>query len=195
MGTTQECKGWYVIKQRTQKKPTEEEILQSWSSIRTMIWLHHRDFNEAHCEKATWELHMNAKVDMPLNKEPKRNQPKLDGNYSRMLRAVLNKYWKQRPSKAAAYPTSQKTSTQDKQNVKQGKTHKRCSPVDSHAWAHQCWPTSECFFFQKLSVATRCRLQELPRAMNDKEENQGKPCNQYAWIMMMMIMMMKFLLA
>ena len=32
----------------------------------------------------------------------KRVKKKLDGNCIRMLRAILNKYWKQHPTKAAA---------------------------------------------------------------------------------------------
>ena len=33
----------------------------------------------------------------------KRNEKKLDGNFARMLRAILNKSWKQRPTKQQVY--------------------------------------------------------------------------------------------
>ena len=46
-------------------------------SVNTVVWLHHLDSNETHGEK------------------------KLAGNYTRLLRAVLNKSWKQQPPKTA----------------------------------------------------------------------------------------------
>ena len=68
--------------------------LPSSSHIGTTIWLHHLDFNEA------------------LRK-------KLNGNYARMLRDVLNKSWKQNPWKQKLYfhliPISQ--TIQDEQDT------------------------------------------------------------------------------
>ena len=53
----------------------------------------------------------------------KRLERKLDGNYTRMLRAVLNKSWRQHP-----------TTTRGTLLEKQGRAHKRCTPVDLHIW-------------------------------------------------------------
>ena len=73
----------------------------------------------------------------------KRLERKLDGNYTRMLRAVLNKSWRQHPTKLQLYghlppitKTIQVRRTRHDGTLleKQGRAHKRCTPVDSHIW-------------------------------------------------------------
>ena len=47
-------------------------------------------------------------------------EKKLDGNYTRRLRAILNKSWRQHPTKQQMYshlPPSQKLSKLDKQDI------------------------------------------------------------------------------
>ena len=67
---------------------------------------------------------------------------------------------------------SQKTSKTNKTYwillKKQGQTHKRHSPVDSNTWTHQCWQTNKKLYFQ-LCADTRCRAEDLPIMMADKE--------------------------
>ena len=67
----------------------------------------------------------------------KRTEKKLDGTYTRMLYAILNKSWKQHPYKPP------------KRDKKWWWTNKRCSPVNSYVWTHKCWPTNKnIYFFQ-----------------------------------------------
>ena len=81
----------------------------------------------------------------------KRLQRKLDGNYTRMLRAVLNKSWRQHPTRLQLYGhlpphhknyTSQTNQTRGTLLEKQGRAHKRCTPVDRHIWMCKSRTTS-----------------------------------------------------
>ena len=80
----------------------------------------------------------------------KRLERKLDGNYTRMLRAVLNKSWRQHPTRLQLYghlPPITKTIHQTNQTrgtllEKQGRAHKRCTPVDPHLWMCKSRTTS-----------------------------------------------------
>ena len=75
-------------------------------------------------------------------------EKKLDGNCTRMLRAILNKSWKQQPTKQQLYshlpPISSKTNKTCRTLLeKQGQTHEWCSPTDLFTWTCQCWLTSK----------------------------------------------------
>ena len=64
----------------------------------------------------------------------KRLEKKLDGNYTRMLRAILNKSWQQHPSRHQPYghlPPDM-----------QGRTHKWCTLMDPHTWPCKSRTTS-----------------------------------------------------
>ena len=70
----------------------------------------------------------------------KRIEKRLDGNYTRMLRAVLNKSWKEHPTKQQLFcylPLISKT-TQVRQSRHAGHSSK-----DPYTWTFQCWPTSK----------------------------------------------------
>ena len=61
----------------------------------------------------------------------KRLEKKLDGNYTRMLRAILNKSWGQHPTRHQLYghlPPITKTI----QVRRTRRTHKWCTPMDTH---------------------------------------------------------------
>ena len=73
----------------------------------------------------------------------KRLEKKLDGNYTRMLRAVLNKSWWQHPTRHQLYGhlpphhenyTSKMNQTRGTLLEKQGRAHKWCTPMDPHIW-------------------------------------------------------------
>ena len=70
----------------------------------------------------------------------KRLEKKLDGNYTRMLRAILNKSKRQHPTKHQLYghlPPITKTIQVRRcrtQLEKQGRAHKWCTPMDPHIW-------------------------------------------------------------
>ena len=81
----------------------------------------------------------------------KRLEKKLDGNYTRMLRAILNKSWRQHPTRPQTirppashhenYP-SQTNQTCRTLLEKQGRAHKGCTPMDPHIWPGKSRTTS-----------------------------------------------------
>ena len=81
----------------------------------------------------------------------KRLERRLDGNYTRMLRAVLNKSWRQTPHETptirtlAPHHKNYTSSTNQTRRTlleKQGRAHKRCTPVDPHSWMCKSGTTS-----------------------------------------------------
>ena len=97
---------------------------------------------------------------------------KLDGNYTRMLRAILNKSWPQQPTKHQLYghlPPITKT-IQARQTRHAGHSW-RCdvllwTPVYRQAKAGR--PTWT--YIQQLCEDTGCSPEDLPEAMNDREK-------------------------
>ena len=108
----------------------------------------------------------------------KRLERKLDGNYTRMLRAVLNKSWRQHPTRHQLYghfPPITKT------------IQVRRTRHAGHCWRSKdelisdvlLWtPTYECAkagrpartYIQQLCEDTGCNPEDLPEAMNDREK-------------------------
>ena len=77
----------------------------------------------------------------------KRLEKKLDGNYTRMLRAILNKSWRQHPTRHQLYghlPFITKTIQviRTRHAGQQGRTHKRCTLMDPHTWPCKSRTTS-----------------------------------------------------
>ena len=112
----------------------------------------------------------------------KRMQNKLDGNYTRMLRAILNKSWRQHPTKHQLYghlPPITKTI-----KVRQTRHAGHCwrnrdelkSDVllwtSSHDQAKAGWPART--YIQQLCEDTGCSPEDLPEAMNNREEWQER---------------------
>ena len=108
----------------------------------------------------------------------KRLEKKLDGNYTRMLRAILNKSWRQHPTRHQLYghlPPITKTI-----QVRRARHAGHCwrsrdelisdvllwTPTHGHAKAGRPART----YIQQLCENTRCCSENLPRAMNDREE-------------------------
>ena len=107
----------------------------------------------------------------------KRMEKKLDGNYTRMLRAILNKSWRQHPTKQQLYghqPSITKT-------IKVRRTR----PAE-HCWRSRNELKSEVLlwfplhvrakagrpartYIQQLSEDTGCCPEDQPEAMNDRE--------------------------
>ena len=108
----------------------------------------------------------------------KRLERKLDGNYTRMLRAVLNKSWRQHPTRHQLYghfPSITKT------------IQVRRTRHAGHCWRSKdelisdvlLWtPTYGCAkagrptrtYIQQLCEDTGCNPEDLPEAMNDREK-------------------------
>ena len=77
----------------------------------------------------------------------KRLEKRLNGNYTRILRAILNKSWKQHPTKNQLYghlPPITKTIQVrwTRTLLEQGRAHKWCTPMDPHIWPSKSRTTS-----------------------------------------------------
>ena len=81
----------------------------------------------------------------------KRLEKKLDGNYTRMLRAILNKSWRQHPTNHQLYghlsPTTKTLQVRRTRHAgtlleKQERAHKWCSPMDPQIWPRKSRTTS-----------------------------------------------------
>ena len=108
----------------------------------------------------------------------KRLEKKLDGNYTRMLRAILNKSWRQHPTRHQLYshlPPITKTI-----QVRRARHARHCwrskdelvsdvllwTPTYGQAKAGR--PARS--YIQQLCEDTGCNPEDLPEAMNDKEK-------------------------
>ena len=99
-------------------------------------------------------------------------EKKLDDNYIRMLQVILNKSWRQHPTKQQLYghlPEIKKT-IQIRRTRQAGhcwrrkdkRTHKRCTPVDPFTQKSKGWTTSK-------NLYTACSLEDLPGAIDDRD--------------------------
>ena len=107
----------------------------------------------------------------------KRTEKKIYGNYTRMLQAILNKSWRQHPTKQQLYghlpPITKTIQIRRTRNA-------------SHCWRSRdepisdvlLWTSSHCqtragrparTYIQQLCADTRCSLEDLPEAMDDWE--------------------------
>ena len=108
----------------------------------------------------------------------KRLEKKLDGNYTRMLCAILNKSWQQHPTRHQLYghlPPITKTT-----RIRRARHAGHCwrsrdelvrdvllwTPTHDRAKAGRPART----YIQQLCEDTRCCPEDLARAMNDREE-------------------------
>ena len=117
----------------------------------------------------------------------KQLEKKLDSNCTRMLRAILNKSWKQHPRKQQLYghqPPIYKT-IQIRQTRHLGHCWRSKDKLTSNVlqWApsHSVgWPTRT--YLQHLCTDTGCSLKDLPDTMYDRQEwweNQENLCSQH----------------
>ena len=108
----------------------------------------------------------------------KRLEKKLDGNYTRMLRAILNKSWRQHPTRHQLYghlPPITKT-IQVRRTRHAGHCWRSSDELirdvllltPTHGRAKSGRPART--YIQQLCEDTGCCPEELPRAMNDREE-------------------------
>ena len=108
----------------------------------------------------------------------KRLEKKLDGNYTRMLRAILNKSWRQHPTRHQLYghlPPITKT-IQVRRTRHAGHCWRSRDELISDVllWtptygrAKARWPART--YIQKLCEDTGCSPEDLPEVMNDREE-------------------------
>ena len=106
----------------------------------------------------------------------KRLEKKLDGNYTRMLRAILNKSWRQHPTRHQLYghlPPITKT-IQVRRTRHAGHCWRSRDELirDVLLWTHGRAKAGRPAqtYIQQLCEDTGCCPEDLPRAMNDREE-------------------------
>ena len=108
----------------------------------------------------------------------KRLEKKLDGNYTRMLRAILNKSWQQHPTRHQLYghlPPITKT-IQVRRTRHAGHCWRSRDElirdvllwIPTHGRAKAGRPART--YIQQLCEDTGCCPEDLPRAMNDRKE-------------------------
>ena len=103
----------------------------------------------------------------------KRLEKKLDGNYTRMLRAILNKSWRQHPTRHQLYghlppitKTIQVRWTRHAGHCWRSRDELLWTPTHGRAKAGPPART----YIQQLCEDTGCCPEDLPRAMNDREK-------------------------
>ena len=107
----------------------------------------------------------------------KRLEKKLDGNYTRMMRAILNKSWQQHPTRHQLYghlPPITKT-IQARRTRHAGHCWRSKDELvsDVHQWT-PVYGQSKAgrparTYIQQLCDDMGCNLEDLPEAMNDRE--------------------------
>ena len=103
----------------------------------------------------------------------KRLEKNLDGNYTRMLRAILNKYWRKHPTRHQLYghlPPITKT-IQVRQTRHSGhfwRSKDELLWTTPYGQAKTGWPART--YIQQLCEDTGCSPEDLPKAMNDREK-------------------------
>ena len=129
----------------------------------------------------------------------KRLEKKLDGNYTRMLRAILNKSWRQQPTKHQLYvhqPPITKT-IQFRRTRNAGHCWRSRGELISDVllWtpiygrAKAGWPGWT--YIRQLCEDTGCSPEDLPEAMKDREKWRERvswyQCKRHDMMLMMMI--------
>ena len=79
-------------------------------------------------------------------------EKKLDGNYTKILRAILNKSWRKHPTRHQLYghlpPITKSIQVRRTRTLleKQGRAHKWCIPMDPHIWPSKSRTTSSIIY-------------------------------------------------
>ena len=107
----------------------------------------------------------------------KRLEKKLDGNYTRMLRAVLNKSWRQHPTRHQLYghlpPITKTIQVRRTRHAGHWWRSKNELISDVLLWTPTYgrvkagWPART--YIQQLCEDTGCNSEDLPEAMSDRE--------------------------
>ena len=103
----------------------------------------------------------------------KRMKNRLDGNYTRMLRANLNKSWRQHPTKQQLYghlpPITKTIKVRRTRHAGHCRRSRDELISDVLLWTPSYGRTTRTYI-QQLCEDTRCSSEDLPEAMNDREE-------------------------
>ena len=114
----------------------------------------------------------------------KRLENKLDGSCTRMLRAALNKSWKQHPTKKQLYRHLPPITQTIRRTRHSGHCWRSSDELisDVFLWAPthgHTRPGRPKTYIEQLCEDSGCHTEYLPRAMSDREEwrrSHGDPC-------------------
>ena len=108
----------------------------------------------------------------------KRLEKKIDGNYTKMLRAILNKSWRQHPTRLQLYghipPITKTIQVRSTSLMSSSLLLQQCPACLVRLWTPsygrtKTWRTARTYILQ-LCEDTGCRPEDLPEAMSDREE-------------------------
>ena len=161
------------------EKDIDTKLTKAWTAINRLSIIWKSDLTDkmkrSFFQAAVTSILLNGCTTWTLTK---RLEKKLDSNYTRMQRAILNKSWRQHPTRHQVYghlPPNTKT------------IQVRRTRHAGHCWRSRdelirdvlLWtPTHGCAkagqpvrtYIQQLCEDTGCCPEDLPRAMNDREK-------------------------
>ena len=157
----------------------DKRLAQAWTAINRLSVIWKSDLTDemkrSFFQAAIMSILLYGCTTWTLTKQMKK---KLDGNYTRMLRAILNKSWKQHPSKQQLYAHLPPITKTIKVRRTRHAGHSRRSRDElisdvilwspSHGRAKVGRPA--CTNIQQLYEDMGCSPEELPEVMNDREE-------------------------
>ena len=161
------------------KKDIETRLTKAWTAINRLSIIWKSDLTDkmkrSFFQAAVTSILLYGCTTWTLTK---RLEKKLDGNYTRMLRAILNKSWQQHPTRHQLYghlPPITKT-IQVRRTRHAGHCWRSRDElirdvllwIPTHGRAKAGRPART--YIQQLCEDTGCCPEDLPRAMNDREE-------------------------
>ena len=161
------------------KKDIETRLAKAWTAINRLSIIWKSDLTDkmkrSFFQAAVTSILLYGCTTWTLTK---RLEKKLDGNYTRMLRAILNKSWRQHPTRHQLYghlPPITKT-IQVRRTRHAGHCWRSRDELirdvllwtPTHGRAKAGRPARA--YIQQLCEDTGCCPEDLPRAMNDREE-------------------------
>ena len=161
------------------EKDIETRLTKAWTAINTLSTIWKSDLTDkmkrSFFQAAVTSILLYGCTTWTLTK---RLEKKLDGNYTRMLRAILNKSWQQHPTRHQLYshlPPITKT-IQVRRTRHAGHCWRSRDElirdvllwIPTHGRAKAGRPART--YIQQLCEDTGCCPEDLPRVMNDREE-------------------------
>ena len=161
------------------EKDIETRLTKAWTAINRLSTIWKSDLTDkmkrSFLQAAVTSILLYGCTTWTLTK---RLEKKLDGNYTRMLRAILNKSWRQHPTRHQLYghlPPITKT-IQVRRTRHAGHCWRSRDElirdvllwIPTHGRAKAGRPART--YIQQLCEDTGCCPEDLPRAMNDREE-------------------------
>ena len=161
------------------KKDIETRLMKAWTAINRLSIIWKSDLTDkmkrSFFQAAVTSILLYGCTTWTLTK---RLEKKLDGNYTRLLHAILNKSWRQHPTRHQLYghlPPITKT-IQVRRNRHAGHCWRSRDELirdvllwtPTHGRAKAGRPART--YIQQLCKDTGCCPEDLPRAMNDREE-------------------------